>query len=313
MSMLKEYYLQPHAPDPVLPEAEVLRCVRRFVPAAKAVTCVDESGGEARTYIVDEAIVLKVQRPQQVRVGTSLAREVFFLNQLAAAAPELPVPRVLGYDRETNLLEYNVQTRMRGVAYADAQAALTPDARHEVIFSVGWLLRRLHAIPQQPFHDSAHFPTDRTPADFKRRLSEYFDVVSRRLEKTERAWPLDIPFETVRERALAALPKSEEFVALHSNPGPPHTFVDPSTGRFEGLIDFGDAYISHPALDVWRWRRPNERAAVLAGYTADAPVTDDFMRTWKAVTVAASAVLLAFSADRTDEATTDLRQCFSEL
>jgi hypothetical protein len=50
-------------------------------------TRVDESGGEARTYIVDEAIVLKVQRPQQVRVGTSLAREVFFLNQLAAAAP----------------------------------------------------------------------------------------------------------------------------------------------------------------------------------------------------------------------------------
>jgi hypothetical protein len=30
MSMLKEYYLQPNAPDPVLPEAEVLRCVRRF-------------------------------------------------------------------------------------------------------------------------------------------------------------------------------------------------------------------------------------------------------------------------------------------
>src|ERR1700716_3031805 len=87
MSMLEEYYLQPNAPDPVLPEAEVLRCVRRFVPTAKAMTRVDESGGEARTYIVDEAIVLKVQRPQQVRVGTSLAREVFFLNQLAAAAP----------------------------------------------------------------------------------------------------------------------------------------------------------------------------------------------------------------------------------
>src|SRR4051812_41828297 len=85
MSMLEEYYLQPDAPDPVLPHAEVLRCVRRFVPRAKAVTRVDESGGEARTYVVDDAIVLKVQRPQQVRVGTSLAREVFFLNQLAAA------------------------------------------------------------------------------------------------------------------------------------------------------------------------------------------------------------------------------------
>src|SRR5688572_11782366 len=145
--MLKEYYLQPDAPDPVLPEAEVLRCVRRFVPTAKAVTRVDESGGEARTYFVDEAIVLKVQRPQQVRVGTSLAREVFFLNQLAAAAPDLPVPRVLGYDRETNVLEYNIQTLMPGVSYASTDGTLTPDARHDVIFSVGQLLRRIHAIP----------------------------------------------------------------------------------------------------------------------------------------------------------------------
>jgi len=235
----------------------------------------------------------------------------FFLTQLAAAAPDLPVPRVLGYNRETNLLEYNIQTRMPGVAYADA--TLTPDARHDVIFSVGRLLRRLHAIPQQPFHDSAHFPTDRTPADFKRRLSEYFDVVTRRLEENGRAWPLEIPFETVRERTLAALPGSQEFLALHSNPGPPHTFVDRSTERFQGLIDFGDAYISHPALDVWRWRWPTERAAALAGYTADAPVSDDFMRTWKAVAVAASAILVAFFPDREDEATRDLRQSLSDL
>src|SRR5262245_49575493 len=118
MSMLKEYYFQPDAPDPVLPEAEVLRCVRRFVPDAQLVTHVEESGGEARTYVVDDTLVLKVQRPQQVRVGTSLAREVFFLNQLAAAVPDLPVPRVLGYNRGTNLLEYNLQTRMPGIAFA---------------------------------------------------------------------------------------------------------------------------------------------------------------------------------------------------
>ncbi|HKA41933.1 MAG TPA: aminoglycoside phosphotransferase family protein [Burkholderiales bacterium] len=311
MSMLKEYYLQPDAPDPVLAEAEVLRCVRRFMPTAKAVTGVDESGGEARIYIVDEVIMVKVQRPQQVRVGTSLAREVFYLNQLAAAAPDLPVPRVLGYSRDTNLLEYNIQTRMPGVAYVNA--SLAPEAQRNVIFSLGRLLRRLHAIPQQPFHDSAHFPTDRTSADFRARLSEYFDVVAGRLEKNGRTWPLEIPFESVRERTLAALSESQEFLALHSNPGPPHTFVDPSTGRFQGLIDFGDAYISHPALDVWRWRWPAERVAALAGYTADSPVGDDFMRTWKAVTVAASAVLVAFFPDRESEATTDLRRSLSDL
>src|SRR6476661_2130855 len=199
----------------------------------------------------------------------------------------------------------------RGVAYADAN--LRPDAQHDVIFNVGRLLRRLHAIPQQPFHDSAHFPTDRTAAEFKRRLFEYFDVVARRLEAKGRTWPLEIPFETVRGRTLAALPQSQEFVALHSNPGPPHTFVDRATGRLQGLIDFGDAYISHPALDLWRWRWPAERAAALAGYTADAPVSDDFMRTWKAVAVVASAILIAFFPDRQDEATRDLRQSLSDL
>ena len=163
------------------------------------------------------------------------------------------------------------------------------------------------------FTTALTFPTDRTAADFKGRLAEYFDVVSKRLEETERTWPLAIPFEMVRERTLGALPQTHEFVALHANPGPPHTLVDPSTGRLHGLIDFGDAYISHPALDLWRWRWPSERAAALAGYTTDAPASDDFMRTWKAVTVAASAILLAFIPDREDEATVDLRQCLSDL
>jgi hygromycin-B 7''-O-kinase len=61
--MPKDRYLQPNAPDPVLAESVVLRLVRQFVPTAQAVTAVDESGGEARTYRVDDTIVLKTQRP----------------------------------------------------------------------------------------------------------------------------------------------------------------------------------------------------------------------------------------------------------
>ena len=277
MGMLTEYYLQPDAPDPVLSEPEVLRCVRRFVAGARAVTAVDESGGEARTYVIDDALVLKVQRPQQVRVGTSLAREVFFLNQIADTASDLPVPRVLGYARETHLLEYNIQTRMPGVAIE--KTALAPERQTAAIFSVGRFLRRLHGLAQKPLRDSAHFPTDHTAADFKDRLGQYFDLLSQRLDASERPWPLQMRFADVRDRTLAALPASAELVALHSNPGPPHAFVDPDTGRFHGLIDFADAYVSHPALDLWRWRRPAERAAALAGYVADARVSDDFMRT----------------------------------
>lgn len=172
MSMLNEYYLQPNAPDVVLPEAEALRCVRRFVPSARAVTAIDESGGEARTYVVDDTLVLKVQRPPQVRVSTSLAKEVFYLNHLAAAAPTLLVPRVLGYERETHLLEYNLQTCLPGVAMA--KAALDAESRREAIFTVGRLLRQIHSLPQDSLRASAHFPTDRTAADLKARLGQYF-------------------------------------------------------------------------------------------------------------------------------------------
>src|SRR5262245_53881660 len=104
MGQIHEFYFQPGAPDSILTEAEVLRCVRKFVAGARSLTHIEESGGEARTYVVDGALVLKVQRPQQVRVSTSLAKEVFYLRQLAAYDASLPVPQVLGYARESNLL-----------------------------------------------------------------------------------------------------------------------------------------------------------------------------------------------------------------
>src|SRR5215475_993990 len=99
--MPKDFYVQPNAPDPVLPDEVVLRVARLHARQVLAVTAVDETGGEARTYTIDEALILKTQRPQQLRPRTSLAKEVFFLNQLAAVAPDLSVPRVVGHGRET--------------------------------------------------------------------------------------------------------------------------------------------------------------------------------------------------------------------
>jgi Ser/Thr protein kinase RdoA (MazF antagonist) len=65
-------------------------------------------------------------------------------------------------------------------------------------------------------------------------------------------------------------------VALHSNPGPEHVFVDPSTGRFTGIIDFGDAYRSHAALDFRPWHQPADVADLLAGYRAAGPLPPGF-------------------------------------
>jgi len=68
--------------------------------------------------------------------------------------------------------------------------------------------------------------------------------------------------------------------------------VLPETLEFVGIIDFGDSYISHPALD-WRWPTHQDRLAILQGYTAEAPVSDDFMTAWRSVLVLSDMTTIA--------------------
>jgi hypothetical protein len=70
--------------------------------------------------------------------------------------------------------------------------------------------------------------------------------------------------QTSTDQAPSCFPhySSVDLVALHSNPGPVHTFVQPDTLAFVGLIDFGDAYIGHPALD-WRWPTHTDHLTML--------------------------------------------------
>jgi hypothetical protein len=75
-------------------------------------------------------------------------------------------------------------------------------------------------------------------------------------------------------------------VPLHSNPGPEHVFVDPDTLHLNGVIDFGDAYLSHPALDLRRWAQPADRAALVDGYAAATPISTTFADNWRAISVA---------------------------
>jgi aminoglycoside phosphotransferase (APT) family kinase protein len=302
--MPKDVYLQPDAPDPVLSPEVVLSLVRRHVPTAQAVRGVDESGGEARTYAIDDHLILKVQRPQQLRPRTSLEKEVFFLRQLEAI-PDISVPRVLGYRHDSHLLEYTVMTRMPAVAMR--HVSLSEGERTAVLFQLGRTLRRIHEMPQDPFSEQALFPGDRTFSAVQHRFSEYFVEMAERFESQSRPWPLSVSLPQISEQVLASLPANEERVALHSNPYAEHTFVDPETRRFVGLIDFGDAYISHPTFDLRRWNRPNEREALLRGYTAEAPVSEAFMATWKAAIILGDVIVMASYPERAAQAADDLQ------
>ncbi len=297
-----DIYGQPDAPDPVLDEATVLELARRHVPRCSAVTGIDESGGEARVYNIDDNLILKVQRPYQLRARTSLEKEAFFFGQLAEY-PNIVVPEVIGYDRDGSI-EYTLMTRMPGVA--ELSVEIEGAARTKLLHQMGRTMRRIHTILQDPFFSSSLFLGHRTRHEFHQAVRDGLAHAVQVIDDNPDLWPAGIPPADAARKVVISITDSVDLVALHSNPGPVHTFVDPDTLKFVGIIDFGDAFISHPAFD-WRWPTHEDRLVVLQGYCDEQPVTDDFMMVWRAALVLSDMLALATSPDRRSQAQDGLR------
>lgn len=304
-----ERYHQPDAADPVLDESSVLALVRAHVPRARAVTGIDETGGEARAYMVDDDVVVKTQRPHRLRDSTSVAKEALFLERLVDSEPTLPVPRVLGYDK-TEQVEYLVMTRIPGVALS--RAGLKPAARIGALRSAGRVLPRVHALDQAPLINSGLFPGDEKAEDLPVRIRS---SLSRLLPAAaaKEGWPTEIVADQVVEAAVAATPTDTAPVALHTNPGAEHVFVDPDSGRFSGLIDFADSYRSHPAFDPRTWVSREDSEALVAGYVEAQPVNDGFMRVWRLALVIQEAALAARGWRPAPEAATAIQELLGEI
>src|SRR5262245_42268826 len=202
-----DLYSQPNAADPVLEERTVLDIVRRHGVRCSTVTSIDETGGEARAYVLDDNLVVKVQRPHRLRPRTSLEKEAFFLQQLAAH-PDIVVPQVLGYGRH-DAIEYLVITRMPGVSALTVE--LSGGHRTNVLRQLGRTLRRLHAIPQAPFADSPLFPGNRRREAFVDQMRATLAHAVQVMDDAPHLWPLGVPPADVASRALATLPGSVDL------------------------------------------------------------------------------------------------------
>jgi aminoglycoside phosphotransferase (APT) family kinase protein len=258
----------------VLEEDRVLQIVRSFVPEAKKLMHVDETGGEARMYAIDGNIIFKVQRPHRLRLSTSLKREVFYLNQIAEQLPHLSVPRVLGYVHEGAMLEGIVMTRMPGTALRYTE--LTQEQTSVMLIKHGRALAQLHQLNQQPFLDSGLFYSDTNAAGLRTRYVSRFEMMLSRLVDTP-----ENEKEVARkliETVVADVPESIALVALHSNPYKEHLFINEDKS-YSGVIDFGDAYISHPVNDLRRFNT-SERKTLLKGYLEQGATSDCFSRLW---------------------------------
>jgi hygromycin-B 7''-O-kinase len=298
----------PHDPDPrdpVLDASVVLRLARGHLPSAGAVTAVDETGGEARAYVIDDDLIFKTQRPHRVRPRTSLEKEAFHLQQLAQAAPEISVPRVLGYGRQDGI-EYLLMTRMPGVPMRSL--TLAAPARATLLGELGAALRVMHGLEIQPFRSSGLFPADADAAATRTRLGSDLQHAVEAASSLRSAWTLAVSPEQAAARVRPGLDVIDDVpVPLHSNPGPEHVFVDPKTLRLAGVIDFGDAYLSHPALDFRRWAQPADRAALMQGYADGKPLTDSFHANWHAISVANLMLDFATRPDRRADSLEGLR------
>jgi aminoglycoside phosphotransferase (APT) family kinase protein len=212
---------------------------------------------------------------------------------------------------EDPTVEYTLMTRMPGVAMR--HAVLDEGARRAVLLRLGSVLRRIHLLPVAPFVASGVFPGDQSFVDTQIRLGNLFNDLSDMIRAEQRPWRLPLTPEQVAARAFAAMPRSEERVALHSNPYLEHVFVHPDSGAYAGLIDFGDAYISHPAFDMRRWNRPADREALLEGYTLERPISDTFLATWRTVMILGDMVTIAYYPERATEAEQDLLALLAQL
>lgn len=301
-----DVYLQPDAPDPVLTEQTVLAIAAAHTDRPRVVLEVDESGGEARAYLLDGDVVVKTQRPHRVRPRTSLAKEAALLKHLAAQLGAR-VPHLFGHGRRDSAqgqVEYLVISRMPGRAARHVPLAGAP--REQLLRQTGALLARMHALPTAPLlARDALFPLDPDAPALRRRLELGFADLADLLAQHPDRWTPAIPPEKVTATALALLPQTFTPVALHSNPSPTHVFCD-ETGALTGIIDFGDAYLSHPALDLHRWPDPADRVILREAYLDAREPGDGFDAAWTAAMIYTDMAVIATRPELAETAAADL-------
>jgi len=301
-----DIYLQPDAEDPVLSPDTVLGIAAAHTDRAGTVSEVDESGGEARAYLLDGGVVVKTQRPHRLRPRTSLAKEARLLQHLAGPLEGL-VPEMLGYGRTTapeGDVEYLVISRMPGRATRNMW--VTGAERRELLRQTGRLLVGLHAVPLAPLlAEDGLFPANRDGAALRSRLearlADVLDVIAGR----PGSWTLPVPPERVAAQTLDLLPAQFAPVVLHSNPGPTHVFCD-TAGTLTGVIDFGDSFVSHPALDLRAWPDPADRLALRSGYLDGTAQDAESEAAWTAAMIWADMAALAGSPGLAEAAAADL-------
>ena len=88
--------------------------------------------------------------------------------------------------------------------------------------------------------------------------------------------------------------------------------ADPTSWQLTRIIDFGEAYFSYPVHDLRRFRAPEDRKAVLAGYFEASEPSKEFMAVWRVGCAIADIAAIALSPECRDAAVAELDRILGE-
>lgn len=208
------------------------------------------------SFALGADLVVRVARPGY---ESDLAVEASVLPLVHAAG--LPVPGVVEYEPGLGSgRPYLVQQRMPGVVLGGAH--LTGPARRRAWTELGAVLARLHRAVLRPPAD-VRFDVQSDP------LVVVGDLLGRDwMGDPDAAW-LAAWFDHLRRW----VPTQPPPVLVHGDAAPQNVLVDPVTGALTALLDWGDAAVADPTVDLAKIP-PVDLPAAVDGYAAEAGGTD---------------------------------------
>jgi len=206
--------------------------------------------------------VLKIAPSDDVRVlryEQNLMEAEVGVTLTVKACTDLPVPEVIAFDRtrEEVASDYFIAACVPGVPLEQAKVDFTPEERAFVDRQIGAHLKNLHIIKGQAF-GTFNEPVYSTWTDA-------FNGVMEDLKRDQQDQDIDLPqgaFESATPH-LGALAEVESPALIHWDLWDPNIFVDSTSKRITGLIDFERAMWADPLMEG-NFMKPSP--ALLDGY-----------------------------------------------
>ena len=202
-------------------------------------------GGESRTFRVADAgqlVTVGLDWPGALRDGAELEREALLLRRVARRVT-VPVPEAVSVMAPAGVLLVRELPGRRLIDVPRVSESMIIQATE----AMARTLAELHTWPPEECADVAL--TDTTaPAQWKQEAAEHVDVVTEVLDAGQRS-------DVRRFLASPAPEPTAEHRFTHNDLGIEHVLVDIQAGRVTGIIDWSDAAVTDPAVDVGRLLR----------------------------------------------------------